>query len=158
MNATTSKNILTNLKHLSEIVLMAESRKSLAYTVPKGKVNRLREQARIESLRKDKIITNSDAEKLSDEIWESGNKSLFRIITKLSFSEWIYIIRTFFEFLEEEKQSKIKNINDGAIQSTPPKKGYWSGVGERIDFVGRFLDRLIIVVILVVIFVVVKSI
>ena len=88
---------------------MAQSKKTEAYTVPKGKVNRLREQARIESLRKDKIITNSEAEKLSDEIWEAGNKSLLRIITKLSFSEWVYIIRTFFEFLEEEKQNEIKN-------------------------------------------------
>ena len=136
---------------------MAQNKKTEAYTVPKGRVNRLREQTRIESLRKDKIITNSEAEKLSDEIWEAGNKSLFRIITKLSFSEWIYIIRTFFEFLEEEKQNEVKNKNTGAIKSTPPKKGYWSGVGERIDFVGKFLDRLIIIVILVVIFVVFKS-
>jgi hypothetical protein len=89
---------------------MAQIKKTEAYTVPTGKINRLREQARIESLRKDKIITNSEAEKLSDEIWEAGNKSLFRIITKLSFSEWIYIIRTFFEFLDEEKQLKIKEI------------------------------------------------
>ena len=136
---------------------MAQSKKSESYTVPTGKINRLREQARIESLRKDKIITNSEAEKLSDEIWEAGNKSLFRIITKLSFSEWIYIIRTFFEFLEEEKQSEVKNKNDESIKPTPPKKGYWSGVGERIDSVGRFLDRLIIIAILVVIFIVFKS-
>jgi hypothetical protein len=137
---------------------MAQSKKTEAYTVPKGKVNRLREQARIESLRKDKIITNSEAEKLSDEIWEAGNKSLLRIITKLSFSEWVYIIRTFFEFLEEEKQNEIKNKNVEEIKSTPPKKSYWSGVGERIDFVGKLIDRLIIIVILVVIFVVFKSI
>jgi hypothetical protein len=136
---------------------MAQSKKTEAYTVPKGKVNRLREQARIESLRKDKI-TNSEAEKLSDEIWEAGNKSLLRIITKLSFSEWVYIIRTFFEFLEEEKQNEIKNKNVEEIKSTPPKKSYWSGVGERIDFVGKLIDRLIIIVILVVIFVVFKSI
>jgi len=137
---------------------MAQSKKTEAYTVPKGKVNRLREQARIESLRKDKIITNSEAEKLSDEIWEAGNKSLLRIITKLSFSEWVYIIRTFFEFLEEEKQNEIKNKNVEEIKSTPPKKSYWSGVGERIDFVGKFIDSLSIIVILVVIFVVFKSI
>ena len=137
---------------------MAQSKKTEAYTVPKGKVNRLREQARIESLRKDKIITNSEAEKLSDEIWEAGNKSLLRIITKLSFSEWVYIIRTFFEFLEEEKQNEIKNKNVEEIKSTPPKKSYWSGVGERIDFVGKLIDRLIIIEILVVIFVVFKSI
>ena len=137
---------------------MAQSKKTEAYTVPKGKVNRLREQARIESLRKDKIITNSEAEKLSDEIWEAGNKSLLRIISKLSFSEWVYIIRTFFEFLEEEKQNEIKNKNVEEIKSTPPKKSYWSGVGERIDFVGKLIDRLIIIVILVVIFVVFKSI
>jgi hypothetical protein len=138
---------------------MAQIKKTEAYTVPTGKINRLREQARIESLRKDKIITNSEAEKLSDEIWEAGNKSLFRIITKLSFSEWIYIIRTFFEFLDEEKQLKIKNKNDnnGETKLPPPKKGYWSGVGERIDFIGRFLDRLIIIAILVVIFIVFKS-
>jgi hypothetical protein len=137
---------------------MAKSKKTEAYTVPKGKVNRLREQARIESLRKDKIITNSEAEKLSDEIWEAGNKSLLRIITKLSFSEWVYIIKTFFEFLEEEKQNEIKNKNFEEIKSTPPKKSYWSCVGERIDFVGKLIDRLIIIVILVVIFVVFKSI
>jgi len=137
---------------------MAQSKKTEAYTVPKGKVNRLREQARIESLRKDKIITNSEAEKLSDEIWEAGNKSLLRIITKLSFSEWVYIIRTFFEFLEEEKQNEIKNKNVEEIKSTPPKKSYWSGVGERIDFVGKLIDRLIIIEILVVIFVIFKSI
>lgn len=137
---------------------MAQSKKTEAYTVPKGKVNRLREQARIESLRKDKIITNSEAEKLSDEIWEAGNKSLLRIITKLSFSEWVYIIKTFFEFLEEEKQNEIKNKNVEEIKSTPLKKSYWSGVGERIDFVGKLIDRLIIIVILVVIFVVFKSI
>jgi hypothetical protein len=138
--------------------LMAQIKKTEAYTVPTGKINRLREQARIESLRKDKIITNSEAEKLSDEIWEAGNKSLLRIITKLSFSEWVYIIRTFFEFLEEEKQNEIKNKNVEEIKSTPPKKSYWSGVGERIDFVGKLIDRLIIIVILVVIFVVFKSI
>ena len=137
---------------------MAQIKKTEAYTVPTGKINRLREQARIESLRKDKIITNSEAEKLSDEIWEAGNKSLLRIITKLSFSEWVYIIRTFFEFLEEEKQNEIKNKNVEEIKSTPPKKSYWSGVGERIDFVGKLIDRLIIIVILVVIFVVFKSI
>jgi|LauGreDrversion4_2_1035121.scaffolds.fasta_scaffold207364_2 hypothetical protein len=137
---------------------MAQSKKTEAYTVPKGKVNRLREQARIESLRKDKIITNSEAEKLSDEIWEAGNKSLLRIITKLSFSEWVYIIKTFFEFLEEEKQNEIKNKNVEEIKSKSPKKSYWSGVGERIDFVGKLIDRLIIIVILVVIFVVFKSI
>jgi hypothetical protein len=137
---------------------MAQSKKTESYTVPKGKVNRLREQARIESLRKDKIITNSEAEKLSDEIWEAGNKSLLRIITKLSFSEWVYIIRTFFEFLEEEKQNEIKNKNLEEIKATPTKKGYWSSVGERIDFIGIFIYRLIVIVILVVIFVVFKSI
>jgi hypothetical protein len=128
------------------------------YQIPTGKINRLREQARIESLRKDRHITNSEAEDLSDKVWLAGNRSICRKLTKLSLSEWIYLLRTFFEFLEEEKAFNADSIKDKPSKYNKNKKSYLSGVGQRIDNIGSFIDRIITIIFIVIIFIIFKSI